>query len=244
MWVRGGSDFAAYLSAHCPHLYFDFCIDFSSGSSRFLAALASSASLPPPSSAAPLPSSSHSPFPSAAPAFSSARPSPSAAFDFVFVSAFCPFSSCVFLCFSAFSCLGAVPGGSGVASVAGSVAAPFPVPPPVSAPSLFRPFAADYSSSVTVPSAPLPSALSSTPAFSSSTVVYPGPSSAPAPFVPNPSFIPPDELPDDVASDAVPHDVDSAVPAAVPESARSEFHRMLSFIVDLFLQAAGSPSAP
>ena len=30
----------------------------------------------------------------------------------------------------------------------------------------------------------------------------------------------------------------------IPDSARSEFCRMLSFIVDLFLQAAGSPSAP
>ena len=33
-------------------------------------------------------------------------------------------------------------------------------------------------------------------------------------------------------------------PAAVPDSFRSEFHRMLAFLVDLFPQAAGSQSAP
>ena len=133
--------------------------------------------------------------------------------------------------------------GSGLASVAGSVAAPFSMAPPVSAPSLFWPFAAD-SSSVPVSSAPLPSALSSTPSFSSSAVVYPGPSSAPAHFAPTPSFAPPEELPDDVAPDALPRYLGLAVPAAVPDSARFEFRRMLSFIVDLSPQAAGSPSAP
>ena len=176
----GGSDFPAYLSAHCPHLYSDFRIDFSSGSFRFLAALASSASLPPPSSAAPLPSSSISPFSSSAPAFSSAPLAPSAhpssslapSFPSAPLSVslappsvrFPPVSSSASQPFRAW---GAVPGGSGVASVAGSVAAPFPVPPPISAPSLFRPFAADSSSSVPVSSAPLPSDLSSTPFFSS-----------------------------------------------------------------------------
>ena len=257
--VSGGSDFPAYLSAHCPHLYSDFCIDFSSGSSRFLAALASFASLPPPSSSAPsLPSSSHSPFPSAAPAFSSAplvpsaRPSPSVTPSFPSAPLlalslappsvrFPPVSSSASPPFRAW---GAVPGGSGVASVAGSVAAPFPVAPTVSALSLFRPFAADSSSSVPVSSAPLPSALSSTPSFSSSAVAYLGPSSALAHFAPTPSFVPPDELPDDVAPDALPRDIDLAVPAAVLDSARSEFSRMLSFIVDLFPQAAGPPSAP
>ena len=133
--------------------------------------------------------------------------------------------------------------GSGLASVAGSVAAPFSMAPPVSAPSLFRPFAAD-SSSVPVSSAPLPSALSSTPSFSSSAVVYPGASSAPAHFAPTPSFAPPEELPDDVAPDALPRDLGLAVLAAVPDSAHFEFRRMLSFIVDLSPQAAGSPSAP
>ena len=197
----GGSDFPAYLPAHCPHLYSDFCLDFSSGSSRFLAALTSSASLPPPSSTAPsLPSSSRSPFPSAAPAFSSAllapsaRPSPSFAPSFpsapLSVLSLAPHSvRCPPVSSSAsqpFRAWSAVPGGSGVVSVVGSVAASFPVSPPVSAPSLFRPFAVD-SSSMPVSLAPLPS-------FSSSASVYPGPSSAPAHIATTPSFIPPDEL--------------------------------------------------
>ena len=48
--ASGGDDFPSYLSAHFPHLAHDFCVDFSSGSSRFLAALASSNSIPTPSS--------------------------------------------------------------------------------------------------------------------------------------------------------------------------------------------------
>ena len=40
-FASGGSDFPTYLSAHFPHLYSDFRLDFSSGSSRFLSALAS-----------------------------------------------------------------------------------------------------------------------------------------------------------------------------------------------------------
>ena len=77
--ASGGSHFPAYLSAHCPHLDSDFCLDFSSGSSRFRAALASSASLPPPSSST---SSSHSPFPLAAPLPPSSHPSSSLAPSF------------------------------------------------------------------------------------------------------------------------------------------------------------------
>ena len=114
---------------------------------------------------------------------------------------------------------------------------------PVSAPSLFCPFAAEPAPSVPVPSAPLPSTLPSAP---SAPVVYPGPSSSSAlpPFLSAPSFVAPDELPEDAAPGSLPRNVDSAVPAAVPESVRSEFHRMLSFLVDLFPQAAGTPSAP
>ena len=127
-------------------------------------------------------------------------------------------------------------GGSSVAPVASSVAAPVPVPPPVSSSSsssLFCPFVADSSGPVS--SAPFPSAFSSP-------IAYPGPSSASAPFAPPPSFAPLDDLPGDVAPDALPRAVDPS--AAVLDSARSEFRRMLSFIVDLFPQAAGSPSAP
>ena len=126
----------------------------------------------------------------------------------------------------------------------GAVPVSLPVAPPVSAPSLFRPFAADPAPSVPVPAASLPSALPSAP---STPVVYPGPSSsssAPPPFLSAPSFVAPDELPEDAAPDALPHDADSAVPAAVPESVRSEFRCMLSFHVDLFPQTAGAPSAP
>ena len=50
----------------------------------------------------------------------------------------------------------------------------------------------------------------------------------------------PDELPEDAAPDALPRDADSAV----PESVHSEFRRMRSFLVDPFLQAAGTPAPP
>ena len=253
--ASGGSDFPAYLSVDCLHLYSDFRIDFSSGSSCFLVALASSVSLPPPSSAAlSLASSSRSPFPSTAPAFSSAPLAPSArpppSFAPSFPSApllalpltlhsvrFPPVSSSASQPFHAW---GMVPGGSGVVSIVGSVAAPFRLAPPVSAPSLFWPFAAD-SSSVPVFSAPLPSTLSSSPSFSSSAVVFPGPSSAPAHFAPPPPppFAPPDELPDDVAPDALPCDLDPAVPAAVPDFARSEFCALFE---DFFGSSAPPPS--
>ena len=42
----------------------------------------------------------------------------------------------------------------------------------------------------------------------------------------------------------MPRHADSTVPAAVPESVRPEFRHMLSFLVDLFPQAAGALSAP
>ena len=48
--ASGGDDFPSYLSAHFPHLAHDFRVDFSSGSPRFLAAFASSNSIPTPSS--------------------------------------------------------------------------------------------------------------------------------------------------------------------------------------------------
>ena len=44
--------------------------------------------------------------------------------------------------------------------------------------------------------------------------------------------------------DALPRDPDPTVPLAVPDQFRSEFYRMLGFIVDLFPQAAGSPAVP
>ena len=121
-----------------------------------------------------------------------------------------------------------------------------PVPPPVSVPSLFCPFAADPAPSVPVPAAPLSSALPSAP---SAPGVFPGPSfssSAHLLFLASASssFVAPDELLEDAAPDALPRDADSAVPAVVLGSARSEFRRMLSFLVDLFPQAAGTPAPP
>ena len=50
----------------------------------------------------------------------------------------------------------------------------------------------------------------------------------------------PDELPKDAALNTLPWDADSAV----PESVCSEFRQMLSFLLDLFPQAAGNPSSP
>ena len=41
----------------------------------------------------------------------------------------------------------------------------------------------------------------------------------------------------------MPHVLDPGL-AAVPEAVRSEFHRMLAFVVDLFSQTVGSPSVP
>ena len=241
-----GSDFRSYLASHCPHLYSDFHADFASGSSRFLAALSSSALLPPlPSSIAPSVSSvsllsqapvapvtfSSSLAPSAPPLHFPAPSLPSLSSSAP--SSLPPVSS------SALSLPSwqAVPGGSGVAPGLGAVPVSLPVPPPVSAPSLFRPFAADPAPSVLVPAAPLPSAFPSAPA----PVDYQGPSSsAPPPFHVAPSFV----APEDAAPDTLPRDAGSAVPAAVPESVGSEFRCMLSFLVDLFPQAVGAPPPP
>ena len=107
-------------------------------------------------------------------------------------------------------------------------------------PPFFLPFVSSSTSSV--PSAP------SAPPLSSSADVPPSASSffpsAPA-FDPTPAFgfASADDLPEDSPPDAVPHVLDPGF-AAVPEAARSEFRRILAFIVDLFPQAAGSPSVP
>ena len=119
---------------------------------------------------------------------------------------------------------------------------PFSAPP--SHPSSLSFSAHSFPSSLVPPpgfSAPA-SVLSSAPPFLPSSAAYPGPSSSSAPFAPTPSLVPPEDLPNDVAPDALPRDVDPS--AAVPYSSRSEFRRMLSFIVDLFPQAAGTPPAP
>ena len=52
----------------------------------------------------------------------------------------------------------------------------------------------------------------------------------------------PDELPEDDAPDVIHRDPDPSLSAGVADSFLSEFRRLLSFTVDLFPQAAGSPS--
>ena len=137
----------------------------------------------------------------------------------------------------------AVPGVPGSLRV--SLALMVPVRPlaPVSAPSLFRPFAADSSSSLTVSSAPPSPSSSGLPSFSASSFTYQGSSAPPDPSATF-AFGHPDDLPENSPPDAIPRELDPALPAAVSESACSEFRRMMAFIVDLFLQAAGSPSIP
>ena len=76
--ASGGSDFRSYLASYCPHLYSDFRADFASGSSRFLAALSSSASLPLPSSSSVPSSVSSVSLPSQAPVPVSSSLAPSA----------------------------------------------------------------------------------------------------------------------------------------------------------------------
>ena len=248
LWLQGGSDFRAYLASYCPHLYSNFRADFTSGSSRFLAALAS-ASLPLPSSAVPV-SVSSAPLSSLPPAAlvtvssSLLLSAPPLCFPTPSLTSL-PSSAPSPLVFPHFSLSsapgfslpgGAVPGGSAVAPGLSAVPVSLPTSPPPSAPSLFCPFAADPA-----PSAQVPSALPSAPLAPD---LVPGPSFSAAPLsflaASSASFV----APEGAAPDALPRDEDSAVPAAVPESVQSEFQRMLALLVDLFLQAVGSHSAP
>ena len=110
-------------------------------------------------------------------------------------------------------------------------------------PRLLRSFASDPSSSVTASSTPPPIGSSGLPSSSSSSFAF---ASTPAPPDPSTSFSfgLQDDLPGDAPPDALPRDLDPVALSALPESARSEFRRMMAFIVDLFPQAAGSPSVP
>ena len=105
---------------------------------------------------------------------------------------------------------------------------------PARAPSLFPPLASVSSSSAPVSSAPPSVSSSSRPTFSSCSFAFAPPD--PSSF----SF----GLSDDIPQDALPRVFDPVSASALPESALSEFRRMMSFIVDLFPQAAGSPSVP
>ena len=117
---------------------------------------------------------------------------------------------------------------------------------PVSAPSLLRPFASDpspSSSSLPVSSAPPLSGFSGPPPGFSSSFSFPG-SNAPHPDLSSPFAFGSEDLPEDSPADAVPRVLDPGASVAFPDSVRSEFRRMMAFIVDLFPQAAGSPSVP
>ena len=140
------------------------------------------------------------------------------------------------------------PGGSAVAPVvsAAPVSLSSSLPPP-SAPSLFRPSSADPGPSAPVPSVPFSHSLPSAPlapvlAHASASSCSSFRASAPLSFSTpaSSSSAAPDELPMGAAPDALPPDDDSAV----PDSVRSEFRRMLSFLVGLFPQAVGSHSSP
>ena len=245
----GGRDFPSYLSAHFPHLYSDYRLDYSSGSSRFLSAVSSA----PPAAPAPGPFVSSSSLPSSftrAPLLPSASAWPSQSLSSLSLpvdsalsapvpshplSLHPPLSSSTpalssslgFVEDSVEAMLAAV---GYLAARAGAVGAS-------SASPLFRPFA---------PSAPLPPpplscsagappvSLPSASFLSASAFVPPPPPSA---F----GFVSSEDLPEDSPPDAVPRVLDPGF-GSVPDSARIEFRRMLSFIVDLFPQAAGSPS--
>ena len=130
-----------------------------------------------------------------------------------------------------------VPGSSGV-----TLASAILVHPLAPAPSLFRPFTSVYSISVPISSAPPSVTSSGRPHFSScfafdSSSAPPDPSSS---F----SFSVSDDLPEDAPVDALPRVFDPVSASAHLESVRSEFRRMMAFIVDLFPQDAGSPSVP
>ena len=132
-----------------------------------------------------------------------------------------------------------VPGLGPVPGVAAAPAGPAPRP-------LFRPFASSASSCTPVaPSAPASSASAPFPSVASSYSHFPSLVSPVAvPSAPFAFGVAPDELPDEDTLDAVPQDTDPSLPQVIPEAFRSEFRRMLAFIIDLFPQAAGSPSVP
>ena len=127
-------------------------------------------------------------------------------------------------------------GTSGSSGVPVAPAVPVCSVAPVSAPSVFRPFASDLSpssSSLPVSSALPPPGFSGPPPGFYSSFSFPD-SSAPPPD-PSSSFaFGSEDLPEDSPPDAVPRVLDPGAPVAFPDSVRSEFRRMM----------AGSPSVP
>ena len=257
---------------HFPHLSSDASRDFSSGSSLFLAVLRSPAlapSLPPsflpsapvvcsafssvapaapfpplhPPVCFPSPSPSHlasSAFPPASVGAPPSSAAPSAVFPPVSVAFPLPLdlsssSAAVLVSFGSLV-VGLAPGGSAANAVPGSSA--FPA---TSAVPFLRPLFCSFDSPAPVP--PGAPGLSSAPSVGAAH--FRVPSTAPPGSLPPPHCafgVALDDLPEDDCPDAVPRDLDPAFSAGVSESFRSEFRRMLFFIVDLFPQAAGFPS--
>ena len=234
--TSGGSDFRSYLVSHCPHLYSDFRAGFASGSSCFLAALSSSASLPLPSSSVTPSVSSLSPpsQPPVAPVpvyFSLAPSAPSFRFPAPLLpplSSSAPSALPVFrtpVLSSSSSSLSlpdwhAVPGVAAVFSGFGCGACLL--------------FCLLLFSVLLLQILCLQcwfqrllSLLPYLPLLRLRLFFRVLSSSKPPPFLAasSSSFVAPDELPEDAAPDALPRYADSVV----PESVRSKFRRMLSF---------------
>ena len=120
---------------------------------------------------------------------------------------------------------------------------------PAAAPAFFRPFAVSVS-------AEAPLALSAPAVFASAAVVHPELPSGVPPVPPHSLASPasvalpsasaftasPVDLFDPGFPDSVPWDPEVPIPPVVPDSLRVKMRRMYSYLVDLFPQAAGSPS--
>ena len=268
-FASGGKDFPAYLSAHFPHLYSDFRLDFSSGSSRVLSALLSApplVQLPAAPTPAPLASSS-SLLPSSS-VTSSSFASVSAFLVLLFLSLCLRWLRLLLLLFLLRLRFSLTLQGFTLCSLPlpilcallrvflrslrwvlrclwgwGLLWVRFPrVRPRSRLLSFFCPFVSSSASS-SVPSAPSAPPLSSSSAgflLCTSSFYQPAPSLDPAVSF---EFASAEDLPEDSPPDAVPRVLDPGF-AAVPEAVRSEFRRMLAFIVYLFPQAAGFPSVP
>ena len=112
---------------------------------------------------------------------------------------------------------------------------------------LFSPFAVSVSSNPPVVSSATPVFAFAAPAVVQSSIPlsFPHASAFSTQFAVSPSLpfpAAPDDAFDPGYPDAVPRDLEAPIPASLPDSYLSEIHRMLSYMIDLFPQAAGSPS--
>ena len=131
-----------------------------------------------------------------------------------------------------------------------SAAPAVPVAAPVAPCPLFRPFSVSEPASVSLASASTPggSALLGSASAASGFASDPGPSSGlPQRFAAPPGASAPSRsafafAPDDPFAPGF-EDPEAPPPPSVPDSVRAEIRRMYQYLVDLFLQAAGSPQA-